>query len=358
MMTNLDAGVQNLLVNCAEVRSGETLLIVHEDPVLGWYDMEAPSAVNEAATRMGLTTTMMQVGEPSQSREQAVFDTIASHDITIFFARIGDQDRFDGSAKQERSVMVYSRDAISLASPYGRVHHHAMLALKDAVNDITFSSGCIEISCPLGTRYSGSVAHVERENASEVTVKRFPLGVPQPIPAAGFSGRVALARYLTPTGSMPYEPASCKIERTVMAIVEDGRIVDFQGDASSVTAIRQHYQTVSRQFGIDPDCVHSWHAGIHPGCSYPGMIEDDPDRWSNNVFPHPRFLHFHTCGNYAPGEICWMILDPTITVDGNPLWDNGKLMVENFKQTSTIAACWPELRDLLSMPSGSIGVDV
>jgi len=357
MTSDLEAGVLNLLINCAGVRSGESLLIVREDPKLGWYDTAAPKAVSDAADSMGLITTMMQVGAPGLSKDPGLLNAIAAHDITIFFARVGDQDRFEDNAGQERSVMVYARDAASLSSPFGRTNHHAMAALKEAVNEVVFSANHIEVTCSLGTRFSGTVPHVERENATEVTVKRFPVGVPQPVPAKQFSGRVVLARFLTPTGSMPYEPASCAIHKPVIAVVEDGRVVDFKGEVRSVGAVRQHYRTISSRFGIDRDCVHSWHAGMHPGCSYDGRLEDDPDRWSNNVFMHPRFLHFHTCGDYAPGEICWMILDPTIAADGNPLWDNGKLMFENFKETSAVVKSWPELHDLMSAPSTAIGVD-
>lgn len=356
-MTDLNTGIHNLLVNCAQVQSGESLLIVHEDPSLGWYDMEAPEAVSEAAIRMGLTTTMMQVGGPTLAKDSKILDGITAHDSTIFFARIGDQDRFDDKRKPERSVMVYARDVTSLSSAFGTTDHRAMSALKEAVNEVTFSADRIEITCPLGTQYCGTVQTIERESAGEVTVKRFPLGVPQPVPAANFSGCVALARYLTPTGSMPYEPASCRIDSTVMAIVESGRIIDFEGDALCVAAIRQHYDRVSSRFGIDPDCIHSWHAGIHPGCFYDGQIDDNPDRWSNNVFTHPRFLHLHTCGNYAPGEICWMILDHTVLVDDTPLWLEGRLMFENFGAISDIVSRWPELHNLLLAPGGPIGIN-
>jgi hypothetical protein len=27
------------------------------------------------------------------------------------------------------------------------------------------------------------------------------------------------------------------------------------------------------------------------------------------AFANPRYLHFHTCGNYAPGEIAWSLFD-------------------------------------------------
>lgn len=357
MMSNLEAGISNLLLNCAEVKSGETLLIVHEDPALGWYDETAALAVRDKAQAMGLHTTLLKVGAPELEKDPALLDQIAKHDSTIFFARVGDQDRFADNNGHERSVMVYARDAANLSSPFGRLHHQAMIELKAAVNDVVLSASEVSVACPLGTQISGNVPAVERENDADVTVRRFPLGVPQPVPAGGFSGRVALTRYLTPTGSKPYDPPNCWIDDVVMVKVSAGRIVGFDGPPDSVAAVENHYDQVSKQLGIDRNFIHSWHAGIHPGSGYPQSVHDDPDRWSNNVFTHPRFVHFHTCGAYAPGEICWMVLDPTICVDGTALWEAGRLVPSNFAETHKVVQRWPELARQLDAPAGPIGFE-
>jgi hypothetical protein len=83
---------------------------------------------------------------------------------------------------------------------------------------------------------------------------------------------------------------------------------------------------------------------------------DDPDRWSNSVFTNPRFLHVHTCGNYAPGEICWMLLDPTVSIDGTRMWDNGRFIPNAFSKTEQCIESWPELAPLFENPAQSIGL--
>ena len=356
MKNDLEKGISNLLLNCAELKSGETLLLVHEDPALGWYDHEAAQAVLDTAKAMGCETTLLEVGAPGLAKNQELLDQIDGHDSTIFFARVGDQDRFGDNNGKERSVMVYARDAANLSSPFGQVHHRAMIDLKQAVNDVVLGGKEVTITCPLGTRFSGSVPAVERENDADVTVKRFPLGVPQPVPAGGFSGQVALAHYLTPTGSKPYDPPNCRINGVVMVHVEMGRITGFEGPDEDVAAIEHHYDRISSHFGIDRNFIHSWHAGIHPGTGYPSSVHDDPDRWSNNVFTHPRFVHFHTCGAYAPGEICWMVLDPTIEVDGKALWQNGEMKPSRFDATQNVLNQWPELQKQFEAPAGPIGL--
>ncbi len=197
---------------------------------------------------------------------------------------------------------------------------------------------------------------MDEDGGGDVGVKRFPMGVPQPIVSDGFKGRVALGRYLTPTGSKAYDPPHVAIDGNVFAHLDGHRIVDFTGEAGQVTTIRQHYEHVAGLFEIEPFIAHSWHAGIHPGCRYSDTVEANPDRWSNNVFTHPRLLHFHTCGNYAPGEICWTILDPTVVVDGTALWEDGVLHPTRFESGQHCFAEWPELDDLFAAPVTPIGI--
>jgi hypothetical protein len=352
----LAAGARNLLVNCADLDPDQSLLIVAEDPALGWYDRAVADAVAAEAEVMGITPTVLSVGAPENTRSTGISEAVAAHDCTVFLSRIGDQDRFEEAPPGRKTVMCYARDAAMLASAYGRTPHQACLDLKAAVNDVLFGSRRIDIRCPLGTDMTGTFSSQERESSSDVSIRRFPVGVPQPVGAASFAGRVALARYLTPTGSKVYDPAFLKLEHTVFATVEAGHISGFEGDADEVGRIEAHYANIADHFGIDPNVVHSWHAGIHPACSYTANAADNPDRWANTVFTNPRVLHFHTCGAYAPGEICWMVLDPTVTVDGIDLWEQGRLKPERFRQTTASLDRWPELVALFARPSGAIGL--
>ena len=149
MESDLEKGVTNLLLNCAELKAGETLLVVHEDPKLGWYDDTAALAVRDKAKAMGLETTWLQVGAPGLEKDPSLLQQIDNHDSTIFFARVGDQDRFGDNNGKERSVMVYARDAENLASPFGQVNHRAMMELKQAVNEVVLGGQEVMITCAL-----------------------------------------------------------------------------------------------------------------------------------------------------------------------------------------------------------------
>ena len=318
-------GARNLLLNCAGLIAGQHVYILAEDPSLGWYDGDAPRITAELARQMGANVTVAKVGGPETKPDAAIQAASELADIRIFFARIGDQARFSARPKYGICVMVYARTAAALASDYGRTPHHEMLALKDRVNDRLFSATSIRLSCPLGTSMTGTPPQTAKQTIADVTVHRFPMCMPAPMPASAFSGQVALAGYITPTGSESYNPASLKLETVVLAHVERGRILGYDGPSRMVEAIHRHYHDVSSWFQVDPDVVHSWHAGIHAGCTFTGLQEDDPDLWANSVFGHPGYLHFHTCGDYAPGEICWTVANPVIELDGQMLWSDGHL---------------------------------
>jgi hypothetical protein len=358
MNTNheLSEGVRNLVTNCARIQPGESVLIVHENPHLGWYDEIVPKAVADEIRLIDIEPDFFAVGAPASGFDAELSEAVSRYDITLFFARIGDQNRFAAPLPGKRAVMCYARDATMLGSLYGRSSQHAFYALKKAINEILFGAELIEISCPLGTKISGPPPSNTALENEDVSIHRFPLGVPQPMESSHFSGRVSLMHYLTPTGSKVYAPPNLRLDETIHAVVEQGRIIYFEGNTKLVKRVQNHYQKVSDQFGIDADAVHSWHAGIHPACSYSGQAAQDPDRWSNTVFTNPRVLHFHTCGSYAPGEICWIVLDHTVSVDNTKLWDNGRLRLESFAQTRKCLDEWPELIPLFNHPSNSIGL--
>jgi len=351
----LRLGALNLIEGCLDDVFGKTVLVVREDPLLGWYDSAAPAIVEAILVEMGATVKTLTVGEPKNHAITAVQEAIDAADEVIFFARIGDQGRFKSQYHGPRPVMSYALNAGMLASGYGRLDHGAMVALKNAIDDITLSAQHIEITCPLGTDVKGTPGNSITEG-NEVTVSRYPMGVPKPVLVNGFTGVVKLTHYLTPAGSKVYTPAYIELPRVVTAYMEGTRIADVTGEAELVKAFKEHYQRVATEFGLEPFNIDSWHAGIHPLMGYDKPASSDPVRWSQTVFANPRFLHFHTCGTGPPGEICWMILDPTITIDGVALWENGRLHPERFASTMKVLRAAPKLANAYSAPVSEVGL--
>ncbi len=350
----LRLGAINLIEGCLGDVFGKTVLVVAEDPRLGWYDSAAPAIVEAILMEMGATVKTLKVCEPKNHAITAVQEAIDAADEVIFFARIGDQGRFKSQYRGPRPVMSYALNAGMLASAYGRLDHRSMLALKNAIDEITLSAQHIEITCPLGTHVKGIPAY-SIEEGGEVTVSRYPMGVPKPVLANGFTGVVKLTHYLTPAGSKVYEPSYLELPGVVAAHIDGNRIVDITGEVNLVRAFKGHYERVAKEFGLEPFNIDSWHAGIHPSMAYDMLASTDPVRWSQTVFPNPRFLHFHTCGIGPPGEICWMVLDPTITLDGVALWENGRLHPERFAATMKVLRAEPKLANAFSAPVSEVG---
>jgi hypothetical protein len=341
-------GAENLLINCAELKPDESLLIISERADLGWYDGKTAHFIAEVAESIGINPTLVVVGCPENVRCPKLLQQIENNTVTIFFSRIGDQDRFSQPKPGTRSVMCYIRDLEMLGSSFGTAPYQAVRELKNAVDEILHDANNIEITCPLGTHFSGVIPKSIKEKQVDVGVLRFPLGVPSPTSAHSFSGRVVMDRFLAPTGSRVYDPTFIEISAPVFAEIEMGRITDFTGPAREVEKVKNHYNNVATEFDIDPAVVHSWHAGIHPGCDYKIPESDNPDRWSNTVFCHPNYVHFHTCGDYAPGEISCTLPDHSIKVNGITLWEKGKLLPHAFEHTKECINNWPELSKLFN----------
>ncbi|MGV6848905.1 MAG: hypothetical protein ACWA5A_11055 [Marinibacterium sp.] len=327
--TALAESARNLLCTCGGFAPGDAVVICSEGARHGWYDGAVAAAVAREAEELGLRVTLCEAAPPDCDQPPALSEAMRRGAHIVYFARIGDHDRFGPAIPGARRVMVYARTADDLASPFGRTDYAAMMALKRAVDTVIFAARKIEIGCPQGTDISGAVPPGHGA-VQDVTIRRFPLGVPAPVPADGFSGRVALCRALTPTGNRAYDPAVLPLAQTAFADVTAGRITGFHGPSKEVAAIEAHYCAVAEKFGLDPWVVHSWHAGLHPGCRFFTDDGANPDYWSNTVFSSPRLLHFHTCGSIAPGEISWNIVDPTVLVDGRPLWLDGTLQPDGF----------------------------
>ena len=352
------SGAVSLLRDCVGASEGQRVLIVREPGNANYYDHEAPQITAAAGRELGLTIyeTVSETFIADENDKFKFADTLSGFDHVVFFSRIGDQIRFSSELNIPSSTMCYTLNEETLNSNFGTACYHGMSEIKQAIDEAVLSASCIHVTCPRGTDYRGK-PNWDFVLESEVSLKRFPLLVPRPTPANGMSGTVALSQFLTATGSRHYEPFSLELPMGVLAHIDNNRIVEFEGDPSEVERINSHYRNISGQFSIDPWFVDSWHAGIHPGCHFTTAAKNDIVRWSGTAFGNPRVLHFHTCGDYAPGEICWHVLDPTITLDGVSLWDAGRLYPDRLPEGSAILKRHPHLARLFDNPERCLGLE-
>lgn len=350
-------GAENMLVNCAGAQPGERLLIAYESPEFGYYDADAVACVQGAARALSLKTKTYDVGfspdNPLLGTE--LKEQFERADIILFLARLGDQLRFSDMPVGKRIVVSFALDAWMFGTAFGNTHHGAMLRLKNNIAQSMDRAQEVHVTCRRGTDFRGKPVMNLNANG-DTSVLRFPMSVFAPVPAFSFSGRVALCGFLTGTGSPYYDDYTLEFDKTLLAIMENGRLMGFEGDPAHVAAANAHYDRVAGKFGIERNFVHSWHAGMHPGCGYTRPARNNYERWGGSSFGNPRILHFHTCGTYAPGEISWNVIDPTIRVDGVPVWQDGVFHADRLRGGQDILDRFPCAARAFKTPERRIGL--
>ncbi|MEX0284639.1 MAG: hypothetical protein AB3N23_08510 [Paracoccaceae bacterium] len=332
------------------------MLIAYEPPEYGYFDAHCVDIVSDAARDMGLSVDTVDVGfnpgDPHLSDDLRMRFEFA--DIILFLARLGDQLRFSDMPQGKKIIVSFALCREMLGSGFSNGHHDAFMELKAEVNAVLDAATDVHVTCPMGTNVKGR-PEMNLDPTGDTSVLRFPMSIFTPVPAHSFSGRVAL-RFLTGTGSKYYDDYTIEFDAPVFAMMESGRLTGFAGDPAGAARAEAHYDRVAGQLCIDRNYVHSWHAGIHPGCSYPWDMRDNYERWGGSAFGNPRLLHFHTCGTYAPGEISWNVFDPTISVDGVTYWENGIFHAARLPGGQSILDRFPCAANLFTNPEPDIGL--
>lgn len=359
VLTGRHTGLANLFDDCIGLKTDDRLLLVVEAAEEAYYDRTVVATVAEGARarRAHVECIPAPVVEDPSDLTPDFLEAISKADHTVFMARLGDQLRFGALTGNGSKTMCYALDRELLCAPFTTLPHKAMLQVADEVESVFASGHGWRIRCPLGTDVRGeSLPKDWRTPSGSAGMKRFPMMTFQPVPADSMHGRVALSRWLIGTGSRLYRPYALNLSSLVFARVEHGRIVGFEGKSRDVNSIEAHYEHVAKRYGLNRDRVHSWHVGLNPGTFYSGSPEADLMRWGGIAFGAPRYLHFHTCGDEAPGEICWSVFDATVEVDGKALWRDGAFQFTQHEHFSRISAAYPALSEAYAHARTDIGV--
>ena len=334
------AGARSLIEDAIGAQRGDSLAIIAEDPRLGIYDAAVPDCVADVAREMGISVSIVNVGDHAGLDDipTAVAGALANCDHVFFHARLGDTLRFSDIPGGATKTMSYAIDIGILGGPSCTVPHKVMELIRVEYDKKVNSAKTWRVTCPHGTDISGTqdIDAVANGKAEDFTVTRYPVCAPRPLPCNTANGVIAVANWLMASGNQKYSDDEVMLPDPIMAHIENGIIVDFEGSADDVSRVRTHYKRVGDLFGIDSFVVHSWHAGMNPGTFYPVRATSGLERWGKVAFANPRYLHFHTCGNYAPGEIAWTLFDASASFDGIPFWQDGSLEFLNTAPVQSI----------------------
>lgn len=65
-LTDIEKGAKNLLINCAQLKAGDNLLIVAEKQSYGWYRDNATESVLKVAKKLKINFKILQVEGPDR----------------------------------------------------------------------------------------------------------------------------------------------------------------------------------------------------------------------------------------------------------------------------------------------------
>ncbi len=336
------AGAMSLIEDAIGARPGQSIAIIAEDPGLGIYDAIVPECVADVADELDIKTEIISVGNHVgvESIPPDVLRALTEFDHVLFHARLGDTMRFSEIPGSATKTMSYALDISILGGPSCTVPHRVMEEIRSAYNGKADTAASWHITCANGTDLHGTqdVERVARGEAEDFTVTRYPVCAPRPLSCEAANGVVAFSHWLMASGNQAYPDDELLLPEPVLAHVENGRMKGFDGPSDLVGRIEAHYRRVGNLLDLDPWNVHSWHAGINPGCSYPVHGSRNIERWGKVAFANPRYLHFHTCGNYAPGEIAWSIFDASVWFGDEQIWDKGELIFLDSEEIQAILA--------------------
>jgi hypothetical protein len=339
-------GLANLLDNCLQVRPGQSVLVIHGSDC--FYDDDVITLFEAECRHRGLVVAShrtLPVTRPEEMSPKLV-KLMQSTDFTVFFHSLGGMLRFVSIPDAGTLCMTFAATLEVLGSGFCTLDQRLMMDLMKNVQARMDQSKEWRITCPLGTDLRSPVVAPMSGGASGdgFTLRQFPIGSHRPMLASQMSGRLMI-KWLLSTGVHRVDPFGIELTAPVCAHVTNGRITEFTGAEHDVARVKARYA----QMGVhnaNPDetlVLNSWHAGIHPQGYCDTPVQADFERWITLAHHNPRMVHFHSCGDFNPGEIALPVIDPTISFDGEDLWRGGDFV---HLQTAAVG-------DLLEQHTGS-----
>jgi hypothetical protein len=325
---DIETGARNLLLNCAEAKVGDRVLLVGEQCAAPFFDPRLCDDLAAACTDLGMESSIV-LAEPGVSADhfpETVAQAMLSADITIFFSRLGDQLRFLESPGTSKKIMCYTLDRDHLASPFAGVDYRMMQRVHNRLLSRIKASKSYLIDAPNGTALS---AELPRDTGNtkplvtEFSLDLFPVMIFPPINFYHLNGQLVLEHFLTSSSTRAYADSVLMLDTPITVQIKDSRMVDFDGDADLIRKLRRQLERAASITGGDAWQLNSWHTGINPYTFFNGDPYRDLERWGTVAYGSPRHTHLHAAGK-DPGDISIQLFDASIQFDDEILWDNGR----------------------------------
>jgi hypothetical protein len=345
------AGIDNLLQSYLKLGPGRELLIINEPAM----DRRLDTMIEARARALGARVITMWADRCTgpETLPPAMVKAFEAADITLFNHPAGGMLRLLPIGGTGLKCFSFANTMEIMGSAFCRVPFDLSAAVLRQVQGRLDEARSWRITCPAGTDLAGRLTAEELAprpkrsgQADGFTLLTFPLGVHRPFSTFEASGRLAV-HWLTPSGIHEFTPAGIRLEQPVRVEVERGRMGAMSGPPAEVARLRAYLEKVGGEVGKDPYIVNSWHAGINPLAFSPYRDTDSLERWMFLAHANPRIVQFHALGADQPGEMSIPVLDPTISLDGEPLWEDGRLTYLDRDTVRAGFAAQPGYRDAL-----------
>ena len=340
-------GARNLLINCCELGRGTELMIVNEN---GLVDPAVARIIEEEARRLGARVHVLWANAISGPDDvpRTLLAAVSQADVTLLNHLMAAVLRLVPFEGRGLKVMNPLTTWDLLGSEYARVPFQVSAQILQALAPQLAAAGDYHITCPLGTDLTAPL-HPKPARADAVdsfTLRTFPLSVTAVYSCLEASGRLAI-RWVTPSTIRVMQSSGVILPSPVLATLDQGRMVDFEGAPQAVDALLEYLDTAGAEIGKDGRIVNSWHMGTHPRCFSQVRPEQDLFAWILMAHGSPRLAHFHAIGEAPPGEGSIPLLDPTVRFGGKTLWEHGRLLLADDPAFRARIAPWGDPGRLL-----------
>ncbi|RLA09459.1 MAG: hypothetical protein DRQ52_12365 [Gammaproteobacteria bacterium] len=342
-------GARNLLVNGCGVKQGTELVILNEN---GLVEPNVADILEQEAHRLGAVVYVIwadSVPNP-ESLPQPVMAAITNAEVTLMNHLLAASLRlvpFDGTGLKMMNMLFTWNQ---MGSAFGRTHYEVGREILKEISPKMAAASEWHMTCPLGTDLRASVLKKSSAGSSgtgdSFTLLSFQLSVSGVYSNLQSNGKLAV-QWVTPSTTRVLNAKGICLPSPVLATVENGRMIDFEGDADSIAQLKDYLQKAGDEVGKDGFVINSWHGGTHPRCGTDIRPTDDMFAWILLAHGNPALTHLHVIGEAPPGEGSLPLLDPTITFDGEAIWEKGELVCCRDPEFRARISQWGDPDELL-----------
>ncbi len=342
-------GARNLLINGCGVKQGTELVILNEN---GLVEPDVAEILQQEAEHLGAVVYVIwadSVPNP-ESLPGPVMRAIANAEVTLMNHLLAASLRlvpFEGTGLKMMNMLFTWNQ---LGSPFGRTHYQVGREILKEISPKMATATNWRITCPLGTDLRAKVPAKSSAGSSgtgdSFTLLSFQLSVSGVYSNLESNGKLAV-QWVTPSTTRVLNAKGISLPSPVLTTIENGRMVDFEGNQDSIDRLTEYLERAGDEVGKDGFLINSWHAGTHPRCGTDITPAEDMFAWILLAHGNPRLTHLHVIGKEPPGEGSLPLLDPTITFNGEAIWENGRLVCTRDPAFRKRIARWGDPDELL-----------